>query len=252
MLQISSKLSGNARSLALVTCALVIAPLGHASIIELRPTADNTLYEDSLGNFSNALGESFFAGKTQTELLRRGLLRFDFSAIPSGAVIDSVTLTLHCTRSISLAEPVSLHRGLAGWGEGTSNALGSGGGGTQATLGDATWLHQSLGGMLWTTPGGDFTSLASATIDVSGIGAYVWSSSGMRDDVQTWLANSASNHGWTVLGNEQLIGSAKRFASRENLNADLRPLLTVAYTIPTPGYGYIIIAACGALRRRRN
>lgn len=248
----AAHLPGKGLLVALVASISCTASFALAGVVELQPVADNTLYEDPLGNASNALGESFFAGKTQTELLRRGLLRFDLASIPRDAVIDSVTLTLHCTRSISLAEPVSLHRSLASWGEGTSIALGAGGGGTQSTTGDATWLHRALGSTLWTTPGGDFASLASATTDVSGIGAYMWSSDAMRADVQSWLLSSEENHGWAVLGNEELMGSAKRFASRENMNVELRPVLQIAFTIPAPGFAMVSLATFGVLCSRRR
>ncbi len=248
-----SSLAPKARLLApacLLCASLFSASSAHAAVLELQPVADNTLYEDPLGNASNALGESLFAGKTQTELLRRGLLRFDLSAIPAGSVIDSVSLTLHCTRSVSLAETVSLHRTLASWGEGTSLALGAGGGGTQSTANDATWLHRFYSTESWSTPGGDFAPLASATTLVSGLGSYEWTGDALRSDVQAWLTNASQNFGWTLLGNEDLIGGAKRFASRENLDEQIRPLLRVAYTIPAPSTGMLALGLF-ALRRRR-
>jgi hypothetical protein len=252
MLQRLSNLSVCARLLApafTLVLGLSVASPAHAALLELRPTADNTLYEDPLGNASNALGESLFAGKTQTELLRRSLLKFDLSALPAGATIDAVSLTLHCTRSVSLAEPVALHRTLASWGEGTSLALGAGGNGSQSTAGDATWLHRFYTTESWSTPGGDFALAPSTTTLVSGIGSYEWTGDALRTDVQAWLTNASQNFGWTLLGNEELIGSAKRFASRENIDEQLRPLLRVAYTIPAPATS---VLACAALVLRRR
>lgn len=236
---------------------LALALLGshaQAGIVRLAASADNTLYEDANGVTSNGQGESFFAGRTALEELRRGLLRFDFSAIPAGSTITSVTLTLACTRSISLAEDVSLHRSLADWGEGASNALGEGGRGAPAEAGDATWIHRFSDTSTWNTPGGDFAGIASATTPVSGLGQYTWSSGEMTADVQQWLQNPATNFGWFVLGAEGVTGSAKRFASSESTDASLRPLLDVTYVVPAPGGLTTILglAAFTTLRKRRS
>jgi hypothetical protein len=229
------------------------APLAHAGTVTLAAAADNTLFEDANGGLSNGQGESFFAGETALEELRRGLIRFDFSAIPAGSTITGVTLTLACTRSISLAEDVSLHRSLASWGEGASNALGEGGRGAAAAAGDATWLHRFFGSTTWTTAGGDFETTPSATTAVAGTGQYAWSSNDMINDVQLWLDAPSENMGWFVIGAEGIIASAKRFGSRENADAALRPSLVVTYVIPSPGVlaAGVLGAVVVASRRRR-
>lgn len=224
----------------------------HAGSVVLGAVADNTLYQDSSGLTSNGQGASFFAGLTALDELRRGLLRFDFSAIPAGSTVTTVTLTLTCTRSISLAEDVSLHRSLASWGEGASNALGEGGRGAPAQPGDATWLHRFSDSAAWTNIGGDFESVASATTSVAGNGQYAWSSPGMVSDVQAWLDGASSNQGWFVLGAESITGSAKRFATRENEDASMRPSLAVTYVIPAPGPVALLAGLFVVTRRRRR
>jgi hypothetical protein len=51
-------------------------------MINITPSQDNTLYEfDPLeGDFSNALGNHFFAGKTAEPEIRRGGVAFDIAA----------------------------------------------------------------------------------------------------------------------------------------------------------------------------
>lgn len=203
--------------------------------VELLPVADNTLYEDSSGSLSNGAGEYFFAGTIAPRAgaaARRGLIRFDLSSVPANATINSVSLELNMSRSISGTQPVSLHTVLASWGEAGSDAPGEEGAGTVAQIGDATWFHQFFPSSTWDVPGGDFMRIASATTDVGGIGKYTWSSSLMVTNVQTWVSSPAANFGWIVVGNELLPTTAKRFDSRENSTAANRPKLIVDFDAP--------------------
>ena len=101
----------------------------------LTASRDNTLYEQVGGGLSNGAGEYIFAGTTATtSLRRRALLRFDVhAAVPAGSTVTSEALQLNMSRTISNAQPVSLHRVMADWGEGTSDALLEEGGGAAAT-----------------------------------------------------------------------------------------------------------------------
>lgn len=222
--------------LALMALAGTAAAPAHAAVITLGSIQDNTLYETGPGNLSNGAGEHLFAGLTATSLARRGLLQFDVAgAIPAGSTINSATLTLHMSKTISGIHNVELHRTLASWGEAGSNAPGEEGGGTTAQTGDATWVHRSFNTVNWTNLGGDFAATASASTSVNDIGFYSWTSAGVTGDVQFWLDNPGSNFGWILLGNESVSGSAKRFDTRENATASFRPELSIDYTpIPEP------------------
>ena len=82
----------------------------------------------------------------------------------------------------------------------------------------------------WDAPGRDFSSGASASVTVDGIGTYTWKSTGlMVSDVQNWLDDPAANFGWLLLGDESKSQTTKRFDSKENESADNRPVLTVEY-----------------------
>ena len=55
----------------------------------------------------------------------------------------------------------------------------------------------------------------------------------MADDVSFWQANPSMNFGWILRsGNEGINQTSRRFASRENLNTAIRPLLRIEYTLP--------------------
>jgi len=207
--------------------------------VTFAPAKDNTLYEDPQGRLSNGAGSSMFAGTTSFRVgfrIRRALIAFDFAdSIPAGATIRSVRLVLHMSRTVALADTVSLHRVLANWGEGTSVAsggFGGGGGGGPAATGDATWLHRFFSTLTWSTPGGDFTPTPSAQIQVGGIGSYTWgSTAAMVADVESWLEDPSGNYGWILVGEEHGTASAKRFDTRESAAAD-RPRLVVEYAVP--------------------
>ena len=199
--------------------------------VSIAAVADTTLYEDLAGAIGNGAGDHFFVGQSNQGLIRRGLVRFDVaSAVPENATINSVSLQLHMSRFRSGSSTVALHRVLAAWGEGTSNAPGQEGGGASASAGDATWLDRMLGAGLWDQEGGDFAATTAAATSIGGIGDYTWSSARMLADVQGWLDNSGTNFGWLLQGNEGTNGSAVRFDSRENATTSVRPVLTVDFT----------------------
>ena len=210
--------------------------------VTLAPTKDNTLYESADGSLGNGAGQNFFAGRTfqVSGSVRRGLIAFDVAgSIPAGSTIQATTFTLHMSRTRPGSHPVALHRLLADWGEGTSDAFGGGGigqtgegGGTPATAGDATWKHTFSNTFTWGALGGDFSVTTSASTSVGGTGTYTWTSVQMAADVQGWLDNPSTNFGWLLQGNESQGGTAKRFDSRENPTAANRPTLVVQFTPP--------------------
>ncbi len=222
---------GSTRAPALATAILAVAALAaaaNAATLNLNPSKDNSMFGDLTSN-SNGAGDGIYAGRTNTGGLRRGVLAFNLGAIPPGSTINSVTLTLEVTQTVSGPHTVALHRATANWGEGTSAGGGSGG---AATAGDATWIQRFFGSTNWTTPGGDFAGTASATQSVSGFGSYAWTGAGLASDVQSWVTTPAGNFGWVVIGNEATNLTTKKFGSKESASP---PVLTVDYTPPAPG-----------------
>jgi hypothetical protein len=201
-----------------------------AASVVIGASRDNTVYaEDSTS--SNGAGEYFHAGMNGVAQVRRGLVAFDVAAaIPAGATIDSVALRLNTSQTQAGDRIVSLHRVLANWGEGTSDAPFGEGIGTPATPGDATWTFSFFDTTLWANEGGDFDSNASASQLVGTFGFYTWSSGGMRDDVQSWLDSPAGNFGWILIGNETNAATAKRFDSHQRAVVANRPALMIFYT----------------------
>lgn len=231
----------SARGAIGVLCGLLLSPLtAQGYLMTPNPTKDNTLYESATGSLSNGAGQHFHAGRTGPKggaVIRRALLAFDISGnIPAGSTITNVALTLNMSRTNDGAGPrtVSLHRALADWGEGVSDASRGESAGTTPTAGDATWIHTFFNTTFWTSPGGDFLPFPSASIVVDQIGFYTWgSTAGMVTDVQNWLDNPGSNFGWILIGDESTATTLKRFDSRQNLTPANRPTLTVNFGSPS-------------------
>ncbi len=224
-----------------VVVALVVTVVSHvspepaaAASVNLSRTKDNTLYEyvAADGDRSNGAGDRFFAGRTDKGLLRRGVVAFNVAAsIPAGSTITSVTLSMNMSRTnLNTARTIELHRLLADWGEGTSNAGQNEGEGIAATTNDATWRHRFYSTVFWSAQGGDFSATVSASQSVGATGTYTWSSPPMVADVQSWLNDASTSFGWLVKGDESVNTTAKRFDSRESTNP---PVLTIQYTPPT-------------------
>ena len=212
---------------------LSVLPVGQADTVTIGALKDNTLYEDVGGTRSNGAGQHLFAGVTLGIEVRRGLVAFDIiRSVTAGSTIDAVTLTLNLSRTISGAQTVTLHRVLADWGEGTSDAALNEGQGITAATNDATWIHTFSPTATWTTSGGDFSGVASATQTVNALGPYSWADPVMTADVQLWLDSPGMAFGWIILGNEAGLATTKRFDTKENPTPANRPSLTIEFTPP--------------------
>jgi hypothetical protein len=224
-----------------------LAATAPADTLDLHPVADTTLIETQPDN--NNGGQFFFtAGTTQNYPRVRGLVRFDVSALPSGAVINSVTLTLEMTkqpRDGYNSSTLGMHRMLQAWGEGDKTMADplSPGLGAPATEGEATWNERMFGLHAWAAPGGapglDYADAVSSSVNVYGTGdsPFTFSSeTGTVDDVALWQRDPNSNFGWMLKAEDEDINfTARRYASREN--ADFAPNLHIDYTVvPEPAW----------------
>lgn len=210
---------------------------------------DNSIYQDQVENTNGGHG-FLYSGLTKVSSPRRFLIRFDLTALPSGAVVLGVELRLTVNRAglnQTNLEPHGLHRLTRPWGEGTVDSLdfdAEGGSGWSAEPGDATWLSASHGSVLWTLPGGDYVAEPSAVAGVGGVtGAgenrveaqAFFAGEGLVADVQRWVDDPDSNFGWIGIGNEVTPQTARRIYSSDWEEADpeeqarRRPLLRITF-----------------------
>ncbi len=206
--------------------------------ISLAPSRDNTLYENAVGARSNGVGDFLFAGRTgqPVDAVRRAVVGFDLSGegIPAGAIVTNASFSLTVSQApVEGEEAYAVHKLTQDWGEGTSHAGGQESGGSEASPGDATWLHTFYDSQQWSNPGGDFAATASATANVGGAGGVAtWSSAALTADVQSWLETPDENFGWVVIGNETSPGTSRRFDSKDNPSGSA-PRLELTYAPPT-------------------
>jgi hypothetical protein len=238
---------------AMVATAALASVGAQAAIVDILASKDNSIYSES-GSLSNATGPGIIVGRTATGNLRRGLIAFDIaSVVPVGATINSVSLKLYMSQTNIALSNVSVHRLLQDWGQGTSFSS-PGGAGAAATPGDPTWVNNFYNTSTWTTAGGTFAAVASATSSGPELAFTTWSSASLAADVQSMLNTPGQNFGWILVGDEAVNGSAIRYGSKENTDPAKRPILSVTYTpVPEPAtMAVLAFGALGLLRRRQK
>lgn len=209
---------------------LIFLPgLAQAETAYIQAGGDNTIFEDPAR--SNGAGPAFFAGRNNLPMnsIRRSLLYFDVaSALPADAIVEEVFLSLYSRKGNNGDRMHKLHRLIEDWGEGAS---AGGGSGAPAAPADATWLHTFYPDSYWSKEGGQYVGRVSASQVVGDvIGFYTWGGTKrMVHDVNRWLKNPENNFGWILIGDESEPQTAKTFASRENPDESIRPLLEVTY-----------------------
>ena len=230
----------------LLICGLLLPAVDSivwAETMQFTADRDNTLYEDAEGDISNGSGDFIFMGRTGPDgdsELRRAVVYFDVSAIPAGAIIESVEVSFEIVFSPQVPEvtggTATLHRLLADWGEGASDAPSAEGQGTLAAPGDASWVHRFFNTDPWATTGGDFQATPSSS---QGYGTNApetltfSSTDDLKRDVQKWVNSPGENFGWILLGDELEDFTARKMDSREALGGN-PTLLTVDYRLPAP------------------
>jgi hypothetical protein len=218
----------------LLLAFFALASSAQAETVFVEADRDATLIEDPAGATANGSGPYFFVGRTNQAAgsIRRTVLRFDVaSALPAKAIVESASVTLYLAPSNLVPIEIRLQRLLADWSEGPSSA--SGGGGRDAEPGDVTWLHTDYDVELWNRAGGHFIGRVSARLEVGDTDFYTWESNPhLVQDVRLWKSAPSRNFGWILISDEATPQTAKSFASRENADSLLRPVLRVTYRLP--------------------
>jgi len=204
-----------------------------AATVAVPAARDTTLVEDPNGSLANGAGPAVFVGRTNAtdNGVRRGLVVFDLvpgllQVQPNAMAIEKVSLVLtNLTESNVAPAEYRLHRALAEWGEGTSSS--SGGGGAAATPGDATWVHTFHAETFWMHNGAQFVGQPSARLVLAGPGVYRFESDALLRDVRLWTLHPERNFGWILIGDETHGQTVRAFASRENPDPGLRPVLEI-------------------------
>ena len=127
-------------------------------------------------------------------------------------------------------------------GNGLEDSPPAGGGNTGEEIsGTACWTAAALDTTPWTTAGGDFVAMASASTLVPTFENmdYSWSGSGVVADVQAMRDGAVANHGWILVEEPDAFGSGRAFLSSEApANLGDGPRLVVEYEIVVPSESY--------------
>jgi hypothetical protein len=133
---------------------------------------------------------------------KRSFVRFDLSscAIPTGARVLTAQLNLFLSTAPSSSRTYEAHRITQSWGETTLD-----------------WGNQP-------------TTAALATSSVAtGTTANVTRTWDVVADVRTFVAGTATNHGWRIKDAVESASGEGRFSTREHATASQRPRLVITY-----------------------
>ena len=181
-------------------------------------------------NLSSGAATWLLAGDYPTSFwgIIRCALRFDLSAIPTGSTINSATLSLYQAGQGDTSTPtMDVHYLTRDWTEGTGYWTQSGDG--------ATWDTYD-GSSNWSSPGGDFNAVASASA-VAPAATAVWVDWDLTALTQSWVSGTVNNLGMIIKKDvENPAGSDVKLFYSSDFSADpsLRPKLVIEY-VPAPG-----------------
>jgi hypothetical protein len=197
---------------------------------------NNQAGNDIRGNYGAGGSELLQVGYASgTQIYARTLVQFDLSDLPVNAVIETVKLEFTLGSSGTTIPVISVFKLTQGWTEGataevdnckyntTCNIQGTAISGSN----DVTWNEVSYSGTLanpWTTLGGNFAANASAASNDANASSILYVSSGLKNDVLSWIATPSSNNGWLLKTDFITSSSAmRRFLSREGALASGNP-----------------------------
>jgi PEP-CTERM putative exosortase interaction domain len=241
------------RSLAVSAAAFVVT--GASLSYGVTITGDQTYIrsDNQSGNYGGDV--TIILGTTTSPATIRGLLSFSLASIPAGSQITDISLVLKNRNPDGTTGgpfTVDLHQLTKAFAEGTGTA-----GAPNTTVG-ASWTRTGVGGVNWTTPGGDFGAvLSSFSASTGGAGGLTYTFGTSSAFVQA--AQAALNGGQDLsllmkLSDEST--ATRKIFFLESDNSDTAggpvPQLIVNY-IPEPSSMLLSsVAALGLLRRRRR
>lgn len=207
------------------TARVTVNPVaGTSTIISFRDgesgytgTRDTRLWSKAPGSNYGSSTELIVGRQNYPEL--NTLLRFDLSAIPEGARIESATLDLTVARTSweGSAPTLTLHLATTGWVEGTGCCTSDG----------ATWTTRD-GMRAWEKDGGgDFDVASAITLTAQPVGTIIVAN--ITPIVQDWMLGTP-NQGVLLTGSTTKNWWSVGFHSRQSATPTARPRSTITYT----------------------
>lgn len=204
-----------------LACGGLRAQSGNATIAD-----EATVYEEAPGTNGGGYSETCI-GNIETTSTRRAFVRYALPAIPAGATIQRVVLSLlqDRIRQGGGAATLELRRVTADWLEGTGSGLGQGPCRDGADVAGVDWATQPTVAAFVSGVGAlPATNLVVVTLDTD-IGS---ANDGLIGDVQAWVDNGATNFGWRLAVQEE--------GTPDNARAMVPFALTIHWTEPVADF----------------
>src|SRR5437773_9483714 len=145
--------------------------------------------------------------------LRRGVIQFDLSSIPTCASVTSATLRMTIENAGNASRTYGAHRVTASW-----------------TEGGVTWLRRNSTPTLWTSAVGECVAAPTDTVP-TGTTKNVFLEWNVTPDVAAYVSGAAGNFGWLVKDEAENVGKIE-FLLRNREDGDgPTPELVVTYTL---------------------
>lgn len=208
--------------LILTFCLLSVTHNAFSQLsVSISPSADARIFNGATTTNYGSCDEMWVGyGGTATSI-SRGLIHFDLTDLPVGAVVISAYLELDVVNSTGVDVPISVHRVTNLWIEGSSSCAGT------AAL-PVSWTRRNTASN-WSVAGGDYTASGIDTTTVGDEGTYSWDVTTM---VNSWLTNVA-NYGLLLRFTSEMGNNIKYFATKEHADESLQPRLVINYSLPS-------------------
>jgi RHS repeat-associated protein len=194
-----------------------------------------------------SLQASYIQKENQPE---RSLLAFNVGTIPKTAYITEAKVKLNSPVAAENTAAVQIRRVTKPWTE------------------NVNWRRYAIqgnGGLLWATPGGDYTSEGAEVLTSkrgSGAGLWEFSSPELTQVVQNWVAGKTTNQGLLVKNSNESKAECEanpehcnrryvEFNSSAAADSNVRPKMYVTYLAPAPSTSKLTSPLEGTTTARR-
>ncbi|MDQ1301130.1 MAG: hypothetical protein QG637_1051, partial [Chloroflexota bacterium] len=209
-------LPASAQPAALPATAALAAPTGTqagetCTVLQPAPTVGVDAYIKKEKPDERRGTDTELRVKGEANKLKRALLKFDLSSLPTDAIVSSATLSLYVKGASGGALTINAHRVTPSWNEA-----------------QVTWkARDKAASQLWATQGGDYDAAVAASTVVDDT-KNVWRSWSIGSLVSGWLSAPATNYG--VILEASSSNAEKIFKSSDDGTTSQRPKLEVCFS----------------------